>query len=229
MRNARVALALALIFSAPAALAQAGATPTAKLYCWKNKAGKTECGDKVPYEYQDATVKEMNKQGVVTGRTESVSPEERKSREEALAKKQIEDQRREDLRRKDKALLDTFTNVKEIDLKRVRDVQLIESNIDTLQSNLRNMDDRRADTQSRIDQFLKGKRPVPPAFQEDIERVDTEKAQTERLIEQKRNEIVLLNQRYDELKKRFAELTAGSAGNNQKSGGQAAVNEQKSR
>ena len=230
MRDARIALALLLLLAAPAALSQpAGSAPTAKLYCWKNKTGKTECGDKVPYEYQDAAIKEQNKQGVVTGHTESETPEERKAREEALARKQVEDQRREEIRRKDKALLDTFTNLKEIDLKRVRDVQLIESTIETLQTNLKNMDERRTDTQSRINQYVKDKRPVPQPFQEEIEHLDSEKAQSERLIARKRNEIILLNQKYDELKRRFTDLTTGTTGNTQKSGSKTAGSEQKSR
>jgi chromosome segregation ATPase len=230
MRDARIALALLMLLAAPAALSQpAGGAPTAKLFCWKNKAGKTECGDKVPYEYQDAAVKELNKQGVVTRQTESVTPEQRKAQEEAQAKKQVEDQRREDMRRKDKALLDTFTTEKEIDLKRVRDVQLIESTIETLQTNLKNMIERRADTQSRINQYVKEKRPVPQPFQDEIEHLDSEKAQSEKLIAQKRNEIILLNQKYDELKKRFAELTAGTTGSTRKSGSQTAGSEQKSR
>lgn len=230
MRDARIALALLLLLAAPAALSQpAGGAPTAKLYCWKNKAGKTECGDKVPYEYQDAAVKEMNKQGVVTRRTESVTPEERKAHEEAQAKKQAEDQRREEIRRKDRALLDTFTTEKEIDLKRVRDVQLIEFTIETLQTNLKNMNERRADTQARINQYVKDKRPVPQTFQEEIEHLDSEKAQSGRLIAQKRKEILLLNQKYDELKRRFVDLTAGTTGNTQKSGSQTAGSEQRSR
>ncbi|HEV2095475.1 MAG TPA: hypothetical protein VGQ82_03135 [Chthoniobacterales bacterium] len=230
MRDARIALALVLLLAAPAALCQpAGSAPNAKLYCWKNKAGKTECGDKVPYEYQDAAVKEMNKQGVVTRRTESMTPEERKAHDEAQVKKQAEDQRRDEIRRKDKALLDTFTTEKEIDLKRVRDVQLIESTIETLQTNLKNMNERRADTQSRINRFVKDKRPVPQPYQEDIEHIDSEKAQYEKLIAQKRQDIILLNQKYDELKRRFTELTGGTTGNTQKSSGQTAGSEQRSR
>lgn len=230
MRDARIALALLLLLAAPAALCQpAGGAPNAKLYCWKNKAGKTECGDKVPYEYQDAGIKEMNKQGVVTRRTESMTPEERKAHDEAQGRKQAEDQRRDEMRRKDKALLDTFTTEKEIDLKRVRDVQLIESTIETMQINLKNLNERRADTQLRIDRFAKDKRPVPQSFQEDLVHADSEKVQYEKLIAQKRNEISVLNQKYDEFKRRFSELTGGTTGNTQKSGSQTAGSEQRSR
>ena len=182
-----------------------------KLFCWKNKAGKTECGDKIPYEYQDAGVKEMNQQGVVTKRTESVSPEERKAREAAEEKRLAEKQKQDEQRRKDKALLDTFSNEKEIDLKRTRDVQLVEANIETLQSNLKNMGERQIDARARADAFAKEKRPVPPAIQDELERIKRDSERTGQQIAQKRKDITALNQRYDEMKKRFAELTGTTA------------------
>lgn len=211
MRSACSALIImltAILTAADAAYAQPQSA--GKMYCWKNKAGKTECGDKVPYEYQDAAIKELNKQGVVTGRTEALTPEERKARDTAEEKRLAEAQLKEAQRRKDKALLDTFSNEKEIELKRSRDVQLVEANIETLQGNLKNMGERQNDVRARADQYAKNKRPVPPAIQDEIERLNKERAQTEKQIAQNRREIVLINQRYDELKKRFAELTGGA-------------------
>jgi hypothetical protein len=61
-----------------------------KMYCWKNKAGKTECGDKVPYEYQDTAIRELNRQGITTRRTEAMTPEERKAHEAAEEKRLAE-------------------------------------------------------------------------------------------------------------------------------------------
>ena len=59
---------------------------------------------------------------------------------------------------------------------------------------------------------------MPQPIQDEIDRVNSEKADTERQIAQKRKDIVELNQRYDGLKKRYAELTGigNSAGGNTK-------------
>lgn len=198
----------AMLAAASPASAQSQSQSSGKMYCWKNKAGKTECGDKVPYEYQDAAIKEMNRQGVVTSRTEALTPEERKAREAAEEKRRAEEERKEAQRRKDRALMDTFSNEKEIDLKRRRDVQLIETTIELLQGNLKNMIERQNDSRARSEQYKKNNRPVPQPILDDIERTNTERARTERQIALKRKEIAALNQRYDELKKRFAELTA---------------------
>ena len=70
---------------------------------------------------------------------------------------------------------DTFSNEKEIDLKRTRDVQLIESNIETLQTNLKNADERQADARARIAQYKKRNAAVPGPLQDDFERSEGEK------------------------------------------------------
>ena len=216
MCNMLIALMVALAVMLPAGGSAYAQSKSGKMYCWKNKAGKTECGDSVPYEYQDAAIREMNRQGVVTSRSEAMSPEERKSREAAEEKRRVEAVQREAQRRQDKALLDTFSNEKEIDLKRARDVQLLESNIETLQGNLKNNGERLADARARTEQLTKDKRPVPPSIQEDIERLNADRAQTERQIALKRKEIIALHQHYDGLKKRYAELAAATAGSNPK-------------
>ena len=218
MRDVYTVLTIMLVVALTAANTAYGqsAPGGGKMYCWKNKAGKTECGDKVPYEYQDAAIRELNRQGVVTGRTEALTPEERKARELAEAKKLAEDQRKAEQRRKDKALLDTFSNEKEIDLKRTRDVQLIESNIETLQGNLKNIGERLTDARARVDQYNRNKRPVPQPILDEIDRAIADRLQTERQIAQKRRDIVALNQLYDELKKRYAELTGSTPTSDQK-------------
>ena len=73
--------ALIAVFALMLSAVDAAAQINAKMYCWKNKAGKTECGDKVPYENQASAIRELNKQGVVTTRSAALTPEERKRRE----------------------------------------------------------------------------------------------------------------------------------------------------
>lgn len=122
-----------LVLLVPATTTVHAQTGSGKIFCWKNKAGKTECGDSMPQESGDTAVRELNKRGVTVKQTDaSLTPEQRRVQQAELERKKVEDQQREEQRRKDKALMDTFSNVKEIDLKRARDVQLLESNIETL-------------------------------------------------------------------------------------------------
>ncbi len=193
------------------AYAQASNLPTGKIVCWKDRAGKViGCGDKVPPEHLDSGTKELNQRGVTVRQSDAaLTAEQKKAQQAEIDRRNAEELKKREQRRQDKALLDTFSNEKEIDLKRGRDVQLIESNIETLQTNLKNAEDRQADSRARMAQYTKNKKPVPVPVQEEFDRVEGEKAKINAQIAQKRREIATLHQTYDELKKRFIELKTG--------------------
>ena len=195
-----------------ASVASAQSQPTSKIVCWKDKSGRViGCGDKVPPEYQDSATKELNRRGVTVKQSDAaLTPEQRQAQQAEAERKQAADLKRAEQQRQDKALLDTFSNEKEIDLKRTRDVQLIESNIETLQTNLKNADERQADARARIAQYKKRNAAVPGPLQDDFERSEGEKIKIQNQIVQKRREITMLNQRYDDLKRRFVELKGGA-------------------
>ena len=207
---ASLAVAGTLGAGAPAALAQAqgGIKSSSTIVCWKDKSGKVVgCGDKVPPEYEDNATREMNKRGVTVKQTEAALTAEQKAARAAEAEqKKVEAQKRDEERRRDRALLDSFTNEKEIDLKRTRDIQQIEVYIATQQTNLKNATDRQNDARNKIAQYKKENKPAPVPLQEDIDRAETEKARIQALILQKRKEIVEKNEEYDAMKKRFMEL-----------------------
>ena len=190
--------------------AQAADAPSGKIVCWKDKAGKTVgCGDKVPPEYQDGASKELNKRGVTVKQSDPpLTPAQQKELAAEAERKTAANQIAAEQKRKDKALLDTFTTVKEIDLKRNRDIQLIASNIEAQQTNLKNANDRQADSRGRIEQLKKENKPVPAAIQEEYDRAEAGKT---KIQAQKRKEIADLNQQYDDMKKRFMELTGTTA------------------
>jgi chromosome segregation ATPase len=203
MFSVRAISLVALLFVIGSAQAQSG-----KIVCWKDKSGKTSCGDKVPPEFQDNSVKELNRQGItVKESTPPMTPEQKKAQQAEAERKKAENQIAAEQHRKDKALLETFTTVKEIDLKRNRDIQLIESNIEAQQANLKNATDRQADARIRMEQYKKENKPVPASLQEDYDRSESNKTKIQAQITQKRKDIVDLNLQYDEMKKRFAELT----------------------
>ena len=221
MHNPRAALLITVLFAAlllATGVTQAQAQGSGKIICWKDKSGKVVgCGDKVPPEFQDSATKELSQRGVTIKQSDApLTAEQRRAQQAEAERKQAETQKREAQRRHDTAILDTFTTEKEIDLKRARDVRQLESTIETLQTNLKNANDRQAQGRARIEQSKKSKKPVPPAVQEEFDRSEGEKAKIENQIAQKRKEIAAVNQKYDEIKKRFAELTGGAAGSSAK-------------
>ncbi len=58
---------LALLFFAAGCLAS---VPAAAIKCWTNKDGIKECGNVVPPEYSQQETTQINKTGIVTGKTE---------------------------------------------------------------------------------------------------------------------------------------------------------------
>jgi hypothetical protein len=182
------------------------------IVCWKDKSGKTiGCGDKVPPEYQDNATREFNKRGITVKQTEqALTPEQKAAQEAQAERKKIEAQKREEGKRRDRALLDSFTNENEIDLKRNRDIQQIEVNISVQQTNLKNTTDRQNETRGKINQLKKENKPVPAPLQEDYDRLEGEKSKIQAQILQKRKEIVGKNEEYDAMKKRFIELKGGA-------------------
>src|SRR5688572_6516336 len=130
-------LAAAALLSLPALLAVPGTAEAqaGRIVCWKDKSGKVVgCGDKVPPEYQGSATREMDSRGVTRKNTESVEEanQRRAKEQEAARVKTEEDKKALDQKRQDTALLDTFSNEKEIDIKRDRDLQAIDLQIEQL-------------------------------------------------------------------------------------------------
>ena len=136
----------------------------------------------------------------------SMSAEQRKAQQADAEKKKQEEQQRAEEKRKDRALLDSFTNEKEIDLKRARDIQQIEVNIAAQQSQVKSMTERQTETRAKIDAAKKDNKPVPAALQQEYDKQTADLAKLQEHIAQKRKEIVEKNAEYDAMKKRFMEL-----------------------
>ena len=190
------------------ARAQTQEKSSGSIVCWKDKSGKTiGCGDKVPFEYQDNASRELNKRGMTVKQTDAaLTPEQRQAQVAEAQRKKLLEQKLEEERRRDRALLDSFTTEKEIDLKRSRDIQQIEINIAAQQTNLKNVTDRQAELKTRIDTITRAQKPVPPQLQEDVERLAREKTKTQTQILDKRKEIVERNVEYEAMKTRFIQL-----------------------
>src|SRR5688500_10587825 len=119
------AVAVVVLIALPGtASAQAG-----RIVCWKDKSGKViGCGDKVTPEFQSSATRELDSRGVTHKQTESLEDtNRRREREQELARSKTEEDRKVlDQKRQDTALLETYSNEKEIDLKRDRDMQVLD-------------------------------------------------------------------------------------------------------
>lgn len=180
-----------------------------KIVCWKDKSGKVVgCGDKVPPEYQTSATKELDSRGVTRKQTESVDEaNRRREKEQEVVKSRTEDDRKAlDQRRQDTALLETYASEKEIDMKRDRDLQVLDLQTEQLQVAVKNATQNYNDAKGRAATLEKTKKPLPPALKDELSRVTADKQRFEQSILNKNKEKEELRARYAEYRKRFIEL-----------------------
>jgi len=217
---AAAALSIALAaFIAGTAMAQSKGG--SKIVCWKDKSGKVVgCGDRVPPEYEDSATKELDQRGVTRKTTESAADEAKRAVEDAKLGKQKQEltRQREEKnrlatvqRREDAALLATFSNEKEIDLKRDRDLEVVDRQITQLQAAQHNATERALDLKGRIEAGEKAKKPVSDFFKDEAARAESDRVRFEKGIVAKSKEKEDVRKRYADMKQRYNELLGTSA------------------
>lgn len=203
--------ALAALFAAagPAAAQQK------KIVCWTDKSGKVVgCGDTVPPEYRDSATKVLDRRGVTRATTESVEEAaKRRAQEQDAAKRKAEEEKRlAEQRRRDAMLLATYSNEREIDQKRDRELQQLDLQIGQLRVSFKAASARYEEAKARAGAAKKDARLAQPALTEELARAAAEKERLEKAIAAKEKEKEGLREHYAEQKRRFAELKALEAG-----------------
>lgn len=208
--HALLAPALALVL---AAFVAGDALAQKKIVCWKDKNGKVVgCGDTVPPEYQDNATKELDGRGVVRKTTETA--EERAKREAAekqtQAQKAEEKKRMAEQRRQDQALINTFSNEKEIDLKRDRDLQVIDTQLTQLRVTQKSAAARHAEAKSRVDAAAKTGKPATDFQKDELARAQSALDKAELAVVTREKEKEDVRKRYAEMRERYTQLRGGA-------------------
>lgn len=184
-----------------------------KIVCWKDKSGKViGCGDKVPPEYADSGIKELDKRGVTLKTTDSADEiARRKTQDQASSKKAEEERRRiAEQQRQDTALMNTFTNEKEIDLKRDRELQAMDTQLAQARASHKIAVDRLNEAKAGGSVAGKDKKqPSGDALKDEIARAESDKTKAEQTIATKEKEIAVVRKRYAEMKERYIQLKGG--------------------
>lgn len=102
----------------------------ARIKCWTNNEGIRECGTSVPPEFAQKGYQEISKHGTVAKKLERAKNDEEIAEQKRLAAITAEKQKAaEEQDKQDKILLDTFTNVDDIEMSRDGKIGVIESSI----------------------------------------------------------------------------------------------------
>jgi len=179
------------------------------IICWSDKNGRqVGCGYTVPPEYANNPTRELNTRGITVKKSEAVlTGEALRAKQEEDARRKVEEQERAVQRKRDLALLNSYTSEGEIDSRRDRDLQQLDLTIVGLQTSLKQLKATEAELRRRMDTFAKNGKPPPENLTEDMSRAANDVTATERLISQKRNEQEGVRVKYNELRTRFADLT----------------------
>ena len=195
----RFSLLLILLASFPAI--------AGKLYSWVDEHGKTHYGNTVPPQYAQQGNAELNQRGLVVKKTDAaLTPEQRKAKEEELAQQKEEEKKALEQKRRDKALLNTYTTEKEVDLVRDRNLQQGELQLQSMELRAKQVQPRLDQARKRAEDLAAKKRPLPPDLQQELEEKGKELRRLQEMIQQKRAEMDAIRAKFEDDKKRFREL-----------------------
>jgi hypothetical protein len=173
----------------------------AKLYKWVDKSGQTHYGEIIPPEYADRDTKQLDK-GRIKDRSESFDDDKKNS----AKKDSFEDKEAKEARRRDEALLNSFTTEKEIDLARDRSLLQIEARINSyttlIQSAKTSLDDLHQESDTRTKQG----RAIPQSLTDDIAAAEARVTKLQKDLDVSQKESVAVKARYEAEKQRFRVL-----------------------
>jgi hypothetical protein len=190
-----------------AVLALAAPPARAATYKWVDEKGVIHYTDKIPPEAVNKGNVEINKHGVAVKRTDPApTAEQRRAREQEEMRQQQLAREREEIDRRDRALLATYTTESEIDLARNRALSTIDAQVHGASKYTTLLTKRKVELDAKKSAL--GDKPVPMVLERELANIDSELQKQEMLIAAKKKEIVVVNARYDLDKKRWADLRA---------------------
>lgn len=198
--NAVACLLLGCCLSFPAA---------ARLYKWVDDKGVTHYGEVIPPEYANKNRSELSTDGRVVNTSQVLTPDQLKAREESIKKQHAEEEALMEQKRRDKALLSTFSNVAEIDASKARSLQQIDGMINSIIVQIRI-------TQSKLDGLLVEEKNLKAAgknisasLKEDLKETQARLLRKRAELEKSKIEKLNIETRFETDKARYRLLTTG--------------------
>lgn len=193
------------------ALAALPLSAAAQSYRCVGKDGKKYYGQAVPPQCIGQPTEQLNAQGMVVRRIDAQAS----AADQAAKAKEAEEKRKRDVilkeeSRKNKALLSTYTSEADIELARKRALEDNQKAVKETETRIAALKKRQADLKKEME-FFQGKNKPPAKMEQEMKDNDFSIGTQENLLAQKKKEVDSINAKYDEDKKRYIELTRGSA------------------
>ena len=183
----------------------ASAAAAGNLYCCHDAAGKQVCGDLLPHACYGRAYREIGSTGHTVRTVEApLTAEQRVEREEEEAQLKIEEAAKREQRRKDQALLNTYSSEKEIELLRSRAKGDVQKAIAVAEAKIGEIRVRRKKYEDEAEFYKKTE--MPAEVRKGLLDTDFEIKAQELVIESKTKELEIIREKYDEDLNRFRDI-----------------------
>ena len=181
-------------------------------YKWTDDKGVVHYADKMPAEAVNRANVELDARGIALRKTEAVAtPEQIKAKYDDVQKQRQSSKEREDIERRDRALLSSYTRAEDIDLAKSRALGTIDGQLQSARVYVAQLTRRQQELlEKKIQSGAKG---APPAVERELEGIESELTKTNALVAAKKQEGQLVTARYDLDKQRWRELQAQADAN----------------
>jgi hypothetical protein len=200
-------LCLTEVFALAATLAVVASVAQASVYKWVDEKGVTHYSDTLPAEYVNRGNVQLNSRGMPIKKTDPApTAEQRKLLEDEQARKRELDKLAVEQKRRDDALLATYTSADEINVVRQRNMLVVEDSLTSNRRRLSEFKSRKQELESERTTLEQQGKSLAAVKQRELKSLDEQIPGLEATIYQKRRDMEALRTRYDEDLRRYREL-----------------------
>ena len=199
-----------MMFLCSTLLALAPAAAQERMYKCVDARGKVYYTQVPPPECLGRDTQELNKSGTLIRKNPAaMTPAQEQAREAERRKKLEDEERSREERRKNLALLNTYSSEKDIEEARARSLAETQGAIADTERRIEGAQKRHKELETEKEFYVK--KPLPFKLKQEITNNEIEIKNQTSLLDAKRKEISTINAKYDEDKRRYDELTSGKA------------------
>ncbi|HYQ94567.1 MAG TPA: DUF4124 domain-containing protein [Burkholderiales bacterium] len=191
-------------------LAVAPAAAQERMYKCVDARGKVYYTQVPPPECLGRDTQELNKSGTLIRKNPAaMTPAQEQAREAERRKKLEDEERSREERRKNLALLNTYSSEKDIEEARERSLAETQGAIADTERRIEGAQKRHKELETEKEFYVK--KPMPFKLKQEIANNEIEIKNQIVLLDAKKKEISTINAKYDEDKRRYIELTGAKA------------------
>ena len=201
-----------MMFLCSTLLALTSAAAQERMYKCVDARGKVYYTQVPPPECLGRDTQELNKSGTLIRKNPAavpLTPAQEQAREAERRKKIENEERSKEERRKNLALLNTYSSERDIEDARTRALAEAQGAIVDTERRIAGAHKRHKELEAEKEFYVK--KPMPFKLKQEIANNDVEIKNQIVLLDAKKKEISTINAKYDEDKRRYVELTSGKA------------------